>query len=87
MQVYTFFTSCLTLLLQNDQDTNKIIILQPIIEKQISDLKLDQEDVQKSLANKPNIKNTKFFPIDFSTYNSSWFSSKVKNFLNGESKE
>ena len=41
MQVYAFFTSCLNLVLQNDQEAHKLLILQPMIEKHITDLKLD----------------------------------------------
>ena len=41
MQTHAFFISCLVIVLQNDQDSHKLQILQPMIEKYIHDLKLD----------------------------------------------
>ena len=41
MHVYAFFTSCLNLVLQNDTEAHKLLILQPMIEKHITELKLD----------------------------------------------
>ena len=43
MKVYVFFTSCLNLGLQNDKESHKLI---PMIEKNITDLKLEQLSVQ-----------------------------------------
>ena len=48
MQVYAFFTSCLNLVLQNNKEAHKLLILQPMIEKHITELKLDQLSVQAS---------------------------------------
>ena len=42
VQVLTFFTSCLTLVLQNDQAAHPLRTLQPMIEKHIADLKRDK---------------------------------------------
>ena len=43
MKVYVFFTSCLNLGLQNDKEAHKLI---PMIEKNITELKLEQLSVQ-----------------------------------------
>ena len=45
MKVYVFFTSCLNLGLQNDKEAHKLI---PMIEKNITELKLEQLSVQAS---------------------------------------
>ena len=45
MKVYVFFTSCLNLGLQNDKEAHKLI---PMIEKHITELKLEQLSVQAS---------------------------------------
>lgn len=46
MHVYAFFTSCLNLVGQNDKEAHKLLILQPMIEKHITELKLDQLNIQ-----------------------------------------
>lgn len=51
MQVYAFFTSCLNLLLQNDKEAHKLLILQPMIEKHITELKIDRLTLQSSSSN------------------------------------
>lgn len=41
MHVYAFFTSCLNLIAQNDKEAHKLLILQPMILKHITELKQD----------------------------------------------
>ncbi len=48
MQVYAFFTSCLNLVLLNDKQAHKLLILQPMIEKHITELKIDKLTLQAS---------------------------------------
>ena len=48
LTVYAFFTSCLNLVLQNDREAHKLQLLQPLIEKHITELKLDQLSLQNS---------------------------------------
>lgn len=42
LTVYAFFTSCLNMILLNDQEAHKLQLLQPLIEKHITELKLDE---------------------------------------------
>ena len=57
MQVYAFFTSCLNLVHQNEKEAHKLLILQPMIEKHITELKLDQLAVQASISDNFGLTN------------------------------
>ena len=48
MHIYAFFTSCLNvaLTLKDEKEANKLLILQPMIEKHINDIKMDQLAIQ-----------------------------------------
>ena len=52
MHIYAFFTSCLNvaLTLQNEKEAHKLLILQPMIEKHITELKMDQLALQANCA-------------------------------------
>ena len=43
MHIYAFFTSCLNVALEikNEKEAHKLLILQPMIEKHINEIKMD----------------------------------------------
>lgn len=44
--LYAHFRSCLSLIVQNDSEANKLAILQPLIEQHLNDIRLDQLALQ-----------------------------------------